>query len=375
VRYRPANTRQIKRRVAMVILGPLAETSDLWPLSARLHQATWTDMNTRRDNQVFWDLRDAPLHLYGPEEWKSYDPAMAAWLTNPDPRIRSYAIERLATATLHWDYEHSERAAQKNSVLPARVDWLLTELENAQQQWRDVIPEFLRTLRWHGDDSHVAPQLLRWIDSLASHPAPPADDGVIRGTQLLLTGRNPLTLERVESWIALLDAPSPYLRGCAAYLLGQCLDDDDMADEDVQDVRIPRRSAMMRVIGEKEIARPGIAGPFWGPLHFAYPATDPETIFAAQWMLDLLERRQDIRPDFDEMPFNDIAFYLHELCCDDPSAMLRMIDGGFRELALMTATEIADRVDGAKPVLELLATDPNPDIGAAARAHLARFYP
>jgi hypothetical protein len=117
-------------------------------------------MTMRQDNQEFWDLRNAPLHLYGPEEWKTYDPAMAAWLTHADQEIRKCAIERLSMATLHWDYEHSDRAAQKNQVLAARVERLLDELDKAQRQWPDVIPEFLRNLRYHGDDEHVAPRLL-----------------------------------------------------------------------------------------------------------------------------------------------------------------------------------------------------------------------
>jgi hypothetical protein len=80
-------------------------------------------VTSQNDTRPFWTLRQAPLHLYGPEEWTTYDPAMAAWLTHPDPEIRHCAIERLATATLHWDYEHSRRAEQKNQKSASRVDW------------------------------------------------------------------------------------------------------------------------------------------------------------------------------------------------------------------------------------------------------------
>jgi hypothetical protein len=332
-------------------------------------------MNTKRDHEEFWDLRNAPLHLYGPEEWKSYDPAMAAWLTHPDQEIRKCAIERLATATLHWDYRHSESAKLKNQILATRIDKLLAELETAQRQWPDVIPEFFRALRWHGDDPHIAPLLLRWIEAQASQPQPPADDGLIRGTQLLLARREPVTADQVLHWVALLDERSPYLRGVAAFLLGQRVYE---ADEDVgpqtRDVRLPTRQDLITLIGEKEIKRPGIAGPFWAPNHYEYPATDPKTINAALWMMDLLERRQGDLPDFSEMPYNDITFYLHELCCADPAMMQRMIDGGFIELALLTATEISGPVEGVKPILETLANNPNARIAAVARARLERNY-
>jgi hypothetical protein len=43
------------------------------------------------DTRAFWDLRQAPLHLYGPEDWASYDPARAAWLVHPD---RARACQR-----------------------------------------------------------------------------------------------------------------------------------------------------------------------------------------------------------------------------------------------------------------------------------------
>jgi hypothetical protein len=326
-----------------------------------------------RDNREFWDLRDAPLHLYGPEEWTTYDPAMAAWLMHVDPEIRHCAIERLATATLHWDYEHSERAARKNQVSVSRVDWLLGELETAQRQWPDTIPEFLRNLRWHGDDPHIAPRLLRWIDAIASRPQPSADAGLIRGTQLLLVRGTAVTADQILHWTTLLDDASPYLRGCAAYRIGQVHDDDISEMEGAE--RLPTSQALWALIGEKEIQRPGIAGPYWSPTHADLSGLTPAALAdASLWMMDLLERRQGPPPSFDEMPYNDIEFYLHELCCDSPEMMRRMLDGGFTELALMTATEITGAVEGVKPILETLAENPNAQIAAAARAHLGRYY-
>jgi hypothetical protein len=334
-------------------------------------------MTTRRANSEFWDLRNAPLHLYGPEEWKTYDPAMAAWLMHSDVEIRRYAIERLCMATLHWDYEQSDRAAQKNQIVAARVDNLLGALAKAHRQWPDVIPEFLRNLRWHGDDQHIAPRLLRWIETFGAWPYPLADDGLIHGSKLLLARREPVTVDRMQDLIALLDAPSPYLRGVASYLLGQSVDDDKL-DEDVAvnagAVPLPTTPALRKLIGEKDIHRPGIAGPFYAPSHQADPDNEAYSDNSALWMMDLLERRQGKVPNFNDMPFNDIDFYLHELCCDQPEMMQRMLNGGFTELALMTATEVWGEVDGVEPILEVLATDTNAQIAGAARAHLARYY-
>ena len=55
-------------------------------------------------------------------------------------------------------------------------------------------------------------------------------------------------------------------------------------------------------------------------------------------------------------------------------AFRRMLRGGHVALALMTATEINDRVDGVQPILEALASDAEPSIATRARHHLAAHY-
>jgi hypothetical protein len=329
-------------------------------------------MTEAKNTRAFWDLRDAPLHLYGPEEWKTYDPAMAAWLLHTDQQIRHCAIERLAMAVLHWDYEQSPRAAGKNQVTATRVAWLLEQIETAHHQWPDVIPAFLTNLRYHGDDPHIAPQLLRWIDIISTWPQPPDGEGRIRGTIIMLTQRQPVTPDHLMHWISLLDAPWPYLRGCAAYQLGNAWDEDD-ADLEAHE-RLPISQSLWDLIGNKELERPGIAGPFWAPRYDFDCGTPERRMKRILWMMDLLERRQGPVPSLDDMGFNDIEFYLHELCCDLPDMMQRMLDGGFTALACMTATEVHGVVAGVEPILKKLADDANPSIAAAARAHLGRYY-
>ena len=76
--------------------------------------------------------------------------------------------------------------------------------------------------------------------------------------------------------------------------------------------------------------------------------------------MNLLERRRGPLPA--DMPFNDIEFYLHELCRHSPAHVRRMIDGGFLELALMTATEDPDYHTIMVPLIqELNASENNGD--------------
>lgn len=74
------------------------------------------------------------------------------------------------------------------------------------------------------------------------------------------------------------------------------------------------------------------------------------------------------------MPFNGIAFHLHELCCLSPVMVRRMMAGGHGALALTTATEIAGMVEGMQPVLEALARESDPATAQAAARHLERHY-
>lgn len=91
-------------------------------------------------------------------------------------------------------------------------------------------------------------------------------------------------------------------------------------------------------------------------------------------MMDLLERRRGPIPASDDMPSNDIEFYLHELCDQSPEMVDRMLRGGFKALALMTATEMHEPVEGMKKRLQRLAHDPDPEIAQRAANHLAAHY-
>jgi hypothetical protein len=317
--------------------------------------------NPTQDPAKFWKLREAPLHAMSDEDWQAYYPAMAVWLRDENATIRSDAVERLSMAVLRA--ENIRRSEPPAVHARHRLAWLLSELQTAHALHSDILPEFLRGLRYHGDHEPFQTPLLEWLDELAHHAPVGLDPGLIEGTRLLVAGANDSTLTaRMPEWLRCLDHPSDYVRGCAAKQLGEYSDNDvDTA---------ANRVALFEIIGAKEIERPGVAGPFWSPLHCFDGSNEAEP--AALWMLDLLERRNGSAPA--DMPFNDIEFYLHELCSFSPEHMRRMLAGGFVELALMTATEVYERVEGVQPILEELAANANPQIAAHAKRHLAQYY-
>jgi hypothetical protein len=315
-----------------------------------------------RDPGAFWTLRETPLHEMTPALWQDYYPAMAPWLHDTDAQIRECAVERLMMAVLRAEFSPFSVKVARADEAKDRLAWLLGEIEKAHTSHPDIIPGFLLGLRHHGDDEPYNTELLVWLDTLASEQREGIDVGLLKGTRLLVARDTKTVQAEMARHIGLLDDPSDYVRGCAAYLLGNACDEETEPDQDT----------LFALIGSKERERPGIAGPFFTP---QYHDTDDDTRQGVtHWMLNLLEQRTGTAPPLPVMPFNDIEFYLHEICCFSPEYMWRMLRGGHTALALMTATEIADRVDGVEPVLRELAQHTDPRIAAAASRHLAAHY-
>jgi hypothetical protein len=306
-------------------------------------------------------LRQTTLHLLTPAERIAFCSAVAAWLRHAESWIRADAAERLATAVFWESYRRDDPNAPHMTHYAHRTAWLLGEIEAAQLSHADILPAFIRHLRYRSPSGPQLPIVLAWFDRLEGQPPPGFDTNLVVGTRLLLVEPMEWSVA-APNWLALLDHPSDWVRGCAAVRLGGC-DDDDTA---------PSRTDLFAIVGGKELLRPGIAGPFWSPSHADGGGSDTETVIL--WMMDLLERRMGPPPPFEDMPSNDIDFFLHELCSFSPELVDRMLRGGFVELALMTATEIRGFVEGMRPRLETLAGNADAGVGAAASKHLELYY-
>jgi hypothetical protein len=324
-------------------------------------------MNTQRPGPYpddFAALREMPLHTLWGAAWSAYYPAMAAWLRHERADVRAGAVERLMMATFRAEFGGTPRGASEVARAQERLAWLIGEIEQSHLVHGETVSEFLRGLRYHGDTEPYRTPLLAWLDKLAGERPDNVDAGLIKGTRILVTGCSDDVAAGMPEWLKLLDHSSGYVRACAAHQLGQFSDEET----------VPDRAELFSIIGEKERDRPGVAGPFWAPQYSGgIDLGKEQREQATAWMLDLLELRQGSVPA--DMPFNDIVFYLHELCCFSPEHMWRMLRGGHTALALMTATEVNDRVDGVEPVLQALAADADYDIAVRARNHLAAYYP
>jgi hypothetical protein len=311
----------------------------------------------------FAALREMPLHTLWGAAWSIYYTSMAKWLRHERVDVRAGAVERLMMATFRAEFGGTPRGASEVARAQERLAWLIGEIEHSHLVHGETVSEFLRGLRYHGNTEPYRTPLLAWMDKLACERPANVDVGLIAGTRILVAGRGDDVAAGMPEWLKLLEHSSDYVRACAAYQLGQFSDEETMPD----------RAELFSLIGGKERDRPGIAGPFWAPQYSGGIDLGKEQAEQATvWMLDLLEQRKGSVPA--DMPFNDIAFYLHELCCFSPDHIWRMLRGGHTALALMTATEINDRVDGVEPILEVLALDADPGIAVRARNHLGAHY-
>jgi hypothetical protein len=274
-----------------------------------------------------------------------------------------------ATTTRPWQLSMAVFSAEESAERQARREgggwerdqksrfaWFRHEIENAHRRFNDIIPAFLKGLRFTGDDWILLTPLRAWLAAMLDAPPPGVASDKVQAALLRLETFDEESAEDKAHLIALLDHPSNAVRACAAYHLSNFAEDD---------------IALFEVIKQKELVRPGLAGPFWTDFHFdsQYRPIDP-----IPWMMDILEQRAGPEPLLDDMGYNGIDFYLHEVCDGSPETTRRMIDGGHIDLAIETACDMRCVMPGMEPVLIELGHHGDPKIAKRARLQLAMFY-
>jgi hypothetical protein len=316
---------------------------------------------TAPKDKSFAALVATPLHALSSDEWDEFCLAMAPFVSSANKSEREQAVERLSMAVL-WAERSSATQARNAGVTVAfdagaRLIWLLTEITNANKTQGDVVAMFLAELKYK--DVHYTERglVLQWLNELMQLPPPNLPPDVIEGTIILVESHDEDDAAEVARLIDYLDHQSDYIRACAARELS------GMESEAANPAKL------FALIKEKELRRPGIAGPFWSQWQFMRESAPVDPI---EWMMDILERRSGPEPT--DLPFNGIDFYLHEICDSAPDTVSRMMKGGHIHLAIETATEIQSEVPGMAAILRELADRTERDISMRAQIHLARFY-
>jgi hypothetical protein len=308
-------------------------------------------------------LIETQLHkISGPAAWDRYYAEMAPWLTDQDASRRQRCLERLTMAVLWGEPSSGRQQSNKEGMTPhdaaARFSWLLRMIDEASATHQDTIPNFFGELRFKDTEPPLTPALLDWLQGLRANPRPGVIDEDVEGTLLLRERHDEDDPVAVARLIALLDHASDYVPACAARKLSGMY------------AAASEARMVFALIKDKDIARPGVAGPYWSEWQFV--DRDHLPVDPLDWMMDILERR--VGPEPDDPPFNGIDFHLRELCSASPETVQRMLDGGYVRLAIETATEIRGVVAGMKPMLLGLAADPDDHMSHRAATHLARYY-
>lgn len=132
----------------------------------------------------------------------------------------------------------------------------------------------------------------------------------------------------------------------------------------------PDLAKLLRQMSELESRTPGVAGPFlegadWGIDDWSELLGDFDL---RAWFLDTL-RNSEKEPDWPEA--QALEFYAQEYLSSDGAAIEELLAMGREELALMTATTVAENLELLRPVLERMARSENLKIAAAVQAYLA----
>ncbi|WP_188612132.1 hypothetical protein [Chelatococcus reniformis] len=245
-----------------------------------------------------------------------------------------------------------------------RAVWLTGVVDRASCHHSDVTLVFVDQLRHKGDGPPFPEVLVPWLRDLRDRCPAGVPLDRIEGAIVLIGGLEPWEGSRLPP---ILDHSSDYVRACAAHMLGRAghgeSDDDHEGLYDAD---------FIAELTTKELARPGIAGPYWSATglmqsDFSQLGFDP-----TEWMLGIIERRNGLEPV--SLPFNGIDFHIHELAAGDPRAVRRLIEADRADLAIMTATEIRDEVAGMTPILCEMADHADLRFAVPAQIHLAKYH-
>ncbi|QQR80633.1 MAG: hypothetical protein IPJ69_00235 [Deltaproteobacteria bacterium] len=253
------------------------------------------------------------------------------------------------------------------SCLPALQEKL--KKDQSSERFLKLIDELA-----YAEELHDCPPILevaRWIEDLKED-----DFSLIVNNNSLLIVEIVYLLSRIpwkdakQKLMLYLDHENTLVRAYAARVLGRFYNKAGTKGLE------PPLHQMIKTITDKEIKRPGIAGPFFSPyfsdmdLNVFEKAAGLKT---EDWLMKIILERKDSEPN--TLPCaNGIDFFAHEILARNAGYIQKLIVDGKKHLALQAATEINQKIDELEPILMELGNDENLDICRRACWHLSYNY-
>ena len=322
---------------------------------------------SRKMEELLSEIRQTEFHTVAGDEWDAVFDKLLILLGADSPEIVDAALERAATAIWAEKYIPNHDPTARRDMSRIRLIAVFARLE----QRADVVGRMLGFASHAGsmaDDDEFRTCFLEWVDSFQ-----PPTEAVGEWDDAALTIRMELGIFG-DDWKSasphltdFLDHSSLRVRACAAAALGEL-----MTGEPVEHARL---GELLRDIHDREIERPGIAGPFYGGIcdHLEELPGDGRASVKA-WMLSIIENRKAPEPQIPGIRFIGIDFHAHELFADDPDGVRELIRIGRADIAVAAAGDKNEIIDGMKEVLIELGNSDDEEVCRLASWHLAYKY-
>jgi hypothetical protein len=301
-----------------------------------------------------------------PNRWEAVFELLLVLFEHPDPGVAGSAGHYLfvvmgAQGGPPYDGDRWSEMTARAGLVHRRTTALLPVLRRQVQAGRRHVLDLADRLV-HVEslaDAEAHPGVAAWLLDVAA-----ADEAAEAAHLAYVMSRLPWPEGRA-SLFAALDHPSPLVRGVAAREIGGHY----LAD--ALDPTAPPFAEVVAQITERELARPGVAGPLLSPWY----TCDLEA-FASQggvnvedWIATILTKRSAPEPDL--LPCcNGIDFFAHELFGDRPERIRELLLNDADAIAVDAATELEARVEAMEPILMDLGAVPTMRPAAARRGTL-----
>ncbi|MEP0856792.1 hypothetical protein [Trichocoleus sp. DQ-U1] len=320
------------------------------------------------------ELRNFPqydLFKFTLEEWNRIFARFTEFLGHQNEKIRELAVEKIVAAI--WS-ESSQKYRQDNFVPEAiaqRIAPILSAIAYQENQTPGLVEDFCYNAQRLPRYDNYHELILQWLNDLAENKqCESLSAETILTCQIRFDFYGCIWKEAQLNLLAALDHPHPSVRASAAQKIGEFYKDGDPD--------MPPINEIMQLIKDKEIERPGIAGPFFWPISFDFQNIQQsyETqIDVCQWILDILENRKSSAPNLKLKHFGvSIDFQAHQFLCHNPSHIQHLIKIGRFDIAVAAATEWQGKIEALESILIDLGNTNDPETVRLASWHLAYYY-
>lgn len=321
---------------------------------------------SRNVKDLLSEIMRAEFHKVSGSGWDAIFEKLMVLLATDDPEVVDLALERTASALWYEKYMPRPNCGEGGNKPGERLSDVLATL-GRRPDVSDRLLTFVRHTRLLAKDNEFRMAFRDWLDDFRPTAEAAEEWDIAALAARIRVGAFGGDWATASPHLTnLLDHPSRHVRACAAATLGELI-----ADTGEQFVFFE----LMKDIHDRELERPGIAGPFYGCIYRELDElAGNEQAYVKNWMLSILENRKAPEPDLLDFHFNGIDFHAHELFSGDPEGVRELIRIGRMDIAVAAASDENERIEGMENVLIELGNSDDSETCRRASWHLAYCY-